>query len=330
MKKYLEKLMQLESLSQLEAQLLCEEIFNSLNEAQVAAVLALLHAKNETSDEIAGFLDFMRMHMVSVNYTGSAIDIVGTGGDGAHTVNISTAAALLAASCGATVIKHGNVSSSSRCGSANLIEKLGVPLHMTSAQLVQYVEQTNFGFCFAKDYHPIMKKLAKIRRDLGAPTIFNLLGPLLNPARVSYMLCGVYTKRLLPVFADVLLNQNIKHAFVVHGNGLDELSCLGKNDVIEIVNGKKYDRIIDPKDYGFDYCTLDDLKGGSVDENYEIIVNVLSGQVPGPLANTIALNAGVALYVAGVANTIELGVLQALQALCDGRSLENIERRNDA
>ena len=279
----------------------------------------MLHAKGELADELLGFIDFIQTQMIPIHYPGDAVDIVGTGGDGADTVNISTAAALLAASCGASVIKHGSRSRSSRCGSADLIEKLGLPLHSTPEQLIENVQATGFGFCLTSDYHLIMKKLASIRRDLAVPTIFNVLGALLNPARVPYMLCGVYTKKLLPVFADVLVHQNVKHAFVVHGNGLDELNCLGKNDVIEIVDGKKYDRVIDPKDYGFDYCTLKDLQGGSADANAKIITNVLSGQLPGPLANTIALNAGVALYIANVADSIEAGVVQALKALQEGR-----------
>ncbi len=147
MKKYLLKLMQLESLTRAESRSLCEELFNSSNNIQIAAVLALLHAKQETADELLGFIDFMQTQMIPVNYEGKAIDIVGTGGDGAHTVNISTAAALLAASCGASVIKHGSVANTSRAGSDNIIEKLGIPLHTTPAQLIERVQKTNFGFC---------------------------------------------------------------------------------------------------------------------------------------------------------------------------------------
>ena len=315
MKTYVTKLMQLEHLTRAEAYGLCEELFATTNAAQIAAALVLLHAKGEIADELLGFIDFIQAQMIPIHYPGDVLDIVGTGGDGADTVNISTAAALLAARCGARVIKHGSRSRSSRCGSADLIEKMGLPLHSTPEQLIENVQATGFGFCLTSDYHVIMKKLASIRRDLAVPTVFNVLGALLNPARVPYMLCGVYTKKLLPIFADVLLHQNIKHAFVVYGNGLDELNCLGKNDAIEIVNGKKYDRVIDPKDYGFEYCTLKDLQGGSADANAKIIANVLSGRLPGPLANTIALNAGVALYMASIADSIEAGVALALENL---------------
>lgn len=325
-KQYLNKLMRLEHLNQSSAQLLCESLFHMPNETQVAAILSLLHAKHETSDEIIGFLACMKKYMIPVHYNADAVDIVGTGGDRANTVNISTTAALLAATCGATVIKHGNISSSSRSGSGNIIEKLGMSLHMTPEQLIHHLEKTHFGFCLANDYHPILKKLAHIRRDLGMPTIFNLLGPLLNPARVPYLLCGVYSKRLLPVFADVLLAQDIKHAFVVYGNGLDELNCLGTNDVIEIVDGQRHERVIDPKDYGFEYGTLNELKGGSVAENHDIILNVLSGRQPGTLANTIALNTGVALYISGVFETIDLGVSEALSALREGRGIVLLEQ----
>lgn len=326
MNDYLKHLIQLKDLSQQESRLLCEALFESDNDSQQAAVLTLLQAKQETADELLGFLSFMKTQMIPVSYEGEAIDIVGTGGDGMNTLNLSTAAALLAASAGATVIKHGNRSSTSRCGSGNFIERCGIPLYAESTKVIDMIEQTRFGFCLANYYHPILKKCASLRRSLGVPTIFNLIAPLLNPADVPYLLCGVYSESLLPIVADVLAKQNIKHAFVVHGNGLDELNCLGENQVIEVVQGKTRKMIIDPKDYGFNYGVLSDLQGSSIDDNYEALITVLRGDCKGSLANTIALNAGAALYLSGITDTVALGVSDALSALQEGRAMTLLTR----
>ena len=223
----IQQLMQRKDLTQTQCQQAITDIMKGANSEQTAAFLVLLHAKPETADELYGIVRAMQAQMIPINVTQPLIDIVGTGGDGAHTVNISTASSLLVASCGVKVAKHGNRAVSSTCGSADFLQAVDIPVN-TPADTVQHqLDKTGFTFLFAPNFHPAMKKIKTIRAALGVRTTFNLIGPLLNPVQPDYYLMGVYAERLLETFAEVLYQLNTKRALVVHGNGLDEINCLG-------------------------------------------------------------------------------------------------------
>jgi anthranilate phosphoribosyltransferase len=326
MRVYIEKLIAGNSLTRTDAADACELLCDADNHIQAAALLALMAAQGETAEELAGFADVMKTKMVSVPFEGDAIDVVGTGGDGANTVNISTAASLVVASCGATVIKHGNRASSSSCGSADFLEACGVELYTKPDQALACIDQTNYVYLHKPAYHPIAEKLKDLRQGLQIRTIFNLLGPLLDPADVKYLVVGVYTPKIMQIFADALIKSGVKHAFVVHGNGLDELSCLGINKVIEITGDKQQAYDLDPTKYGLSRCKLEDLKGGPPEYNVEILSAVLKGEKPGAIADTIALNAGVALYTIGNASSIQAGIDQAAAAISQGLPYKKLQQ----
>ncbi len=326
MRDFIEKLIDGKTLSRQEAVQACEKLCETDNFIQPAALLALMSARGETADELCGFIEVMKRSMIKVPFSGAAVDIVGTGGDGANTVNISTAASIVVASCHATVIKHGNRASSSSCGSADFLEACGVTLYTHPEQALACVEKNNYVFLHKPAYHPLADRLKELRKDLQIRTIFNLLGPLLDPAEVQYLVLGVYTPDIMPLYADALIKENCKHAFVVHGNGLDELNCIGVNQVIEIQDGRQSAFELDPADYGLRYCELKDLKGGSPDYNVEVLTAVLKGERPGAITDTIALNAGVALYTVGAVDTIQSGIDLALESLAAGKPFVKLQQ----
>jgi len=319
------KLMQHQNLTAVECETALSEILTDAEPLQVAAFLVLLHGKGETPEELQGLIAGMKSVMLPLHTGDNMLDIVGTGGDGAHTVNISTAASIVAASCGAKIAKHGNRSVSSQCGSADLLAELGIDIHASPEQVSASIAELGIGFCFAPVFHPAMKKIKALRKALGVRTTFNLLGPLLNPAQTAYYLMGVFDPSYLQLFADTLQAMPIKRALVVHGCGLDELSCLGASTVIEVDKKGQRELTIDPKDYGLSYCELSDLQGGGAAMNAKIIQVAFSGE-KGPVADTIALNAGAALYVAEKARNIAQGVEMALQSLQQGKAKNLLTR----
>ncbi|PHQ82471.1 MAG: anthranilate phosphoribosyltransferase [Coxiella sp. (in: Bacteria)] len=325
MKQYIDKLANKQNLNRDEAAELCRLMLATNTPSQVAELLTLLHVKGETSDEICGFVDVMQQHMKKITHSTPAIDIVGTGGDGANTVNISTAASIVTASCGATVIKNGNRSSSSKCGSADYLERAGIALDAQPDQIARCIAQTQYGFCFAPTFHPAFAQFKELRQQLKIRTIFNLIGPLLNPARVQRLVLGVYKPELLELYANALSEQGIERALVVHGSGLDELNCLGVNQAIEVHNGQQTTMTIDPKQLGLAYCQLSDLQGGDADKNVRILNAVLSGEQMGAIADTVALNAGAALYVYGSVSSLKEGVEQALSCIQSGRPAAKLQ-----
>ncbi len=320
----IKKLMHGESLTSEQCAAALNEILQGADQRQVAAFLVLLHAKGETAQEVIGLVHAMQQQMLPLPVDIEAIDIVGTGGDGMHTVNISTAASLLAAACGVKVVKHGNRSVSSKCGSADALEAFGIALDMPPEKIITGLHEIGIGFCFAPQFHPAMKALKEVRAALGVRTTFNLLGPLLNPAKVKHILLGVFSPDYLDLLADVLMGLGVKHAFVVHGSGLDELNTLGPVDVIEIKYDEKSAFQLDPKQYGFEYGTLEELQGGDAADNIKILQEVFSGK-KGALADTIALNAGAALYVADKVGTIEEGIVIAQAQLQQGAVLNLLQ-----
>lgn len=263
--------------------------------------------------------------MVSIKVNEPALDIVGTGGDGANTVNLSTTAAIVAAACGATVAKHGNRSVSSKSGSADVLEVLGVPM-LDAEDAQSCVERAGVTFLFAPKFHPAMKHVVPVRRSLGVRTVFNILGPLLNPAGATRLFLGVFSPHLLDVYGRVLLGLGrVEHALVVHCCGLDELAPIGVADAIEIKNGKMTTRKIDCLALGIPKCTISDLRGGTKEVNAKIIRNVLRGERNGPIADTIALNAGAGLYVYGSVPSIRDGYKKAREMLRSGAAIRKLE-----
>lgn len=315
------QLMQKKDLTKTQCQEFVNSIITHVEPDQIAAILVLLHSKPESSDELYHLVIAMQKHMLAVQTDKNIIDIVGTGGDGANTVNISTAAAILAASLGVKVAKHGNRSVSSQCGSADVIAALGLPTHLSASQINQALQTHGFAFLSAPLFHPAMQKVKDIRRHLKVRTTFNLIGPLLNPAQPKHYLMGVYDEKLLDKFAEVLFKLNTQRSIVVSGNGVDEVTCIGPNKVIEIDATGKKNYLIDPKDYGFSYCKLSDLQGGDPQQNKALILDAFNGK-PSAIADTIALNTAVALYLTGHTDSIAAAVPIAIQQLHNGKAID--------
>jgi anthranilate phosphoribosyltransferase len=330
------KLCRREDLTRSEAR----EAFNHImsgeaSEAQIGGLLVGLAAKGTTVEELVGAAAVMREKSVPVECDDDCVvlDTCGTGGDVRGTFNISTAAAIVVAAAGVKVVKHGNRSASSKSGSADVLERLGVKLELTPAQLKRCLSEANICFAFARAHHPAMKFVGPARSSLGIPTIFNLLGPLTNPAGAKHQLLGVFAPELTDRLATVLRELGSERAWVVHADdGLDELSTLGVTRVSELQGGDVRTWHIDPKDVGIPYARLSDLQVGSVDESADVISRVLIGELGAPRDITV-LNAGAALVVAGGANDLPEGIQRAEDAIDTGaatRALESLVRCSQA
>jgi anthranilate phosphoribosyltransferase len=294
--------------------------------AQIGGFLVALRLKGETADEIAGCAEAMRAHVLPVKpRREDLVDTAGTGGDGGKTFNISTAAALVAAAAGAGVAKHGNRSVSSQSGSADVLEALGFELDLPPERIAQSIDELGFGFMFAPTHHPAMKHAAPVRRELAARTVFNVLGPLTNPAGARAQIVGVYSPLLVPVIADVLSKLGARRAFVVHGaGGIDELSPAGPNLVYEVVDGDVHRREIDPADFGVERCDPAELRGGTAEENAVKIREVFAGANGGRRA-AILLNSAGAIAAGGHAADLDEGFAIAREALDSGAAGERLE-----
>ena len=291
-----------------------------LSPVLTAAILLGLRVKVETVGEIAAAAAAMRevASQVVVRDRRYLVDTCGTGGDGAHTFNISTTAAFVASAAGARVAKHGNRSASSACGSADVLEALGVNLMLTPEQVGQSIDDIGIGFMFAAHHHGAMKHVAPVRRELGVRTLFNILGPLTNPAGADNQLMGVFHRDLVGLQARVLQTLGSRHVMVVQGcDGLDEISLMDRTRVAELRNGEIHEYLLDPRDYGFAFCQLADLHAGSVAESRTLVETVLAN-TPGAARDIVALNAGAAIYTAGVAPTLAAGISAAHQAIASG------------
>jgi anthranilate phosphoribosyltransferase len=287
--------------------------------AQIGGFLVALRAKGETADEIAGCAEAMRTHVLPVNPTRTdVVDVVGTGGDGARTFNISTTAAIVAAAAGAAVAKHGNRAVSSISGSADVLEALGFDLEQSPERVAESIDSLGFGFMFAPLHHPAMKHAAPVRRELGTRTIFNVLGPLTNPAGARAGVFGVYAADVARTVADALSVLDSRRAFVVHGaHGVDELSPAGPNLVFEVVEGAVHERVIDPLELGLARCDPAELSGGSPDENAQSARDVFAGE-PGAKRDAVVLNAAGAIAAAGHAHDLAEGLELAREAIDSG------------
>jgi len=294
--------------------------------AQIGGFLVALRLKGETADEIAGCAEAMREHVLPVRPSrGDLVDTAGTGGDGAQTLNISTAAALVAAAAGAGVAKHGNRAVSSASGSADVLEALGFELELPADRIARSIDELGFGFMFAPTHHPAMRHAAPIRRELATRTIFNVLGPLTNPAGARAQIVGVYSAELVPTIADVLAQLGSRRAFVVHGaGGIDELSPTGANLVCEVAEGRVTRRELDPLELGVDRCDPAELRGGSAADNAAAIRAVFSGD-DGGRRDAILLNAAGAIAAAGHAEDLREGLERAREAVDSGAAAERLD-----
>ena len=294
--------------------------------AQIAGFLIALRAKGETADEIAGCAEAMRAHVLQVRpQRDDLVDTAGTGGDGAKTINISTAAALVAAAAGAGVAKHGNRAVSSASGSADVLEALGFELELPPERVAASIDELGFGFLFAPTHHPAMRHAAPVRRELAARTVFNVLGPLTNPAGARAQVVGVYAPELVRTIAEVLAQLGASRAFVVHGaGGIDELSPAGPNFVCEVVGGSVRARNIDPLELGVPRCDPSELRGGSPAENADAIRSVFAGQ-NGGRRSAILLNAAGAIAAGGHAEDLREGFELARQAVDSGAAAARLD-----
>jgi anthranilate phosphoribosyltransferase len=314
-------------LSRAEARRVMDAIMSgAATPAQIGGFLVALRLKGETAEEIAGSAEAMRAHAVAVRpERDDLVDTAGTGGDGGRTFNISTAAALLAAAAGAGVAKHGNRSVSSASGSADVLEALGFRLDLSPEQIARSIDELGFGFMFAPTHHPAMKHAGPVRHELAARTVFNVLGPLTNPAGARAQVVGVYSAALVPVIADVLAQLGARRAFVVHGaGGIDELSPAGVNLVCEVVDGTVRSREIDPVDLGIDRCDPEELRGGTPAENAQKIREVFAGG-NGGRRSAILLNAAGAIAAGGHAEDLREGIGIARDALDSGAAAQKLD-----
>src|SRR5881397_1975044 len=293
---------------------------------QIGAFLVALRIKGETADEIAGCAEAMREHVLVVRPVRTdLVDTAGTGGDGARTFNISTAAALVAAAAGAAVAKHGNRAVSSASGSADVLEALGFDLDLSPARIERSIDELGFGFLYAPTHHPAMRHAAPVRRELATRTVFNVLGPLTNPAGARAQVLGVYAPELVRTIAEVLAQLGARRAFVVHGaGGIDELSPAGPNFVCEVVNGGVRARNIDPLEFGLPRCDPSDLRGGSPDYNAAAIRAVFAGE-DGGRRSAILLNAAGAIAAGGHADDLRGGLELAREAVDSGAAAARLE-----
>lgn len=293
--------------------------------AQIGAYIAALRLKGESIDEITASAQVMREKAPLVQTEGDVLDIVGTGGDRSFTFNVSTISSLVVAAAGVRVAKHGNRSASSKCGSADVLEALGVKLDLTAEQAAGLLRTTGICFMFAQAFHGSMKYAAGPRRELGIRTIFNILGPLANPARANLQLLGVYDAALCQPLAQVLANLGVRRAMVVYGlDGLDEVSLCGQTQVSELIDQRVSNYLLSPEDFGLAPCTLEDLRGGDAQENAQIARDILSGET-GPKRDMVLLNSAAALYIAGKADGLKAGVETARELIDSGKAAAKLE-----
>ena len=324
------KIVNKEDLTYQEAYAVMDEIMGGqTTPTQNAAFLAALSTKSaraETTDEIAGCAAAMRAHAEGVDAGMEVFEIVGTGGDNAHSFNISTTAALVAAAGGMKVAKHGNRAASSRCGTADCLEALGVNIQQGPDRCVQLLREVGMCFFFAQKYHVSMKYVGPIRKELGVRTVFNILGPLTNPARPTRQLLGVYDGYLVAPLAQVLMELGVRRGMVVYGQDrLDEISLSAPTLVCEIQDGWSKTYTIAPEDFGLKRCAKADLAGGAPEDNAAITLSVLKGEA-GPRRDAVLLNAGASLYIGGKADTMGDGVALAARLIDSGQALETLNR----
>ncbi len=324
------KIVNKEDLTYNEAYAVMNEIMNGeTSPTQNAAFLAALStksAKAETTDEIAGCAAAMRSHAIKVETGMEVFEIVGTGGDNAGSFNISTTSALITAASGMKVAKHGNRAASSNSGTADCLEALGVNIHQSPKRCIELLNEVGMCFFFAQKYHTSMKYVGAIRRELGFRTVFNILGPLTNPASPSMQLLGVYDDYLVEPLAQVLISLGVRRGMVVYGTDkLDEISLSSPTKICEIKDGWFKSYTIKPEDFGFERCRKEDLQGGTPEDNAKITREILSGK-QGHQRNAVVLNTGASLYIGGKASSMKEGVVLAQQLIDSGKAMETLDK----
>lgn len=295
-------------------------------DAQKAAFLTALAIKGETVEEITAAARVMRRHCAAFHNDKDVLEIVGTGGDGSNTFNISTLSAIVTSAAGYRVAKHGNRAASSKCGTADCLEALGVKIDAEASKSEESLEELNLCFLFAQKYHPAMRFVGGVRKEIGIRTLFNILGPISNPAGATQMLLGVFDKGLVEQQAHVLSNLGVKRAMVVHGlDCMDEISLSAPTMVCEVCDGTFKNYEITPEQFGLKRCKKEDLVGGNPEENAKIAMNILSGKT-GAKFDAVVLNAGAAIYIADGGITVEEGMEKAKETLLSGKAKEQLKR----
>lgn len=320
------KLVEKQNLTQEEAEQVMNEIMEGkATDAQIAGFLVALRLKGETIDEITACAKVMREKAKRINPKAEfLVDTCGTGGDKSNTFNISTAAAFVAAGAGVAVAKHGNKSVSSKCGSADVLSALGVNIQLQPKDVEKCIEETGIGFMFAPLFHPAMKYVMPARKETGVRTIFNILGPMTNPANAPSQVIGVFNPALINDIADVLKNLGSKHVMVVNGSGLDEITISGKTKVAELKNGNIETYDLNPEDYGFKISPLNEIVGGDVQENAKIIIDILNG-AKGPKRDIVLLNAAAAILTTDKVGTYKEALKLAAQSIDSGNAMKKLE-----
>ncbi|MFC1467118.1 anthranilate phosphoribosyltransferase [Verrucomicrobiota bacterium] len=317
------------TLSQKEAFNSIKEIMNGeATDAQIGAFIAATRMAGITPALIAGAAQAMRNNMRPVKSPDPiTVDIVGTGGDGAHTFNISTSSAFVIAGAGVTVAKHGSYGVSSKCGSANVQSELGINIQYSPEKMEEALEKIGIAFLFAPGLHPAMKNVIGPRRELGAWSLFNILGPLCNPASARYGMLGVFSEELVPVVADACIELDMKHVYVVHGqDGLDELSISAPSTVTLVKDGKTENMTVTPEEFGLKTADIRELVGGEPAENAQIVRDLFSGKIQGPKRDVVLLNSAFAIVSAGKAETIEEGIKAAALSIDSGAALSKLDQ----
>ncbi|HIZ89346.1 MAG TPA: anthranilate phosphoribosyltransferase [Candidatus Mucispirillum faecigallinarum] len=327
-KEAIHKLAKKQDLSYEEAETVMNEIMSgSASPVQMSSYLTALSLKGETIDEITGSASGMRANCIKLLHNMDVLEIVGTGGDGANSFNISTTASIVISACGVPVAKHGNRAASSKCGAADVLEALGVNINVSPEKSQQLLSDINICFLFAQNYHIAMKYVAPIRKELGIRTVFNVLGPLSNPAGANMELMGVYDEKLLYPLARVMQNLGVKKGMVVYGEDkLDEISISAETKVYEIEGDDLKTYTIKPEDFGYKMADKKELAGGYPSENAEITRNILNGADKGAKKDAVCLNAGAALYIAGKAESVYDGVQMAEECIKNGSAYKQLEK----
>ena len=291
---------------------------------QKVAFLVLLRSKVETAEELVGMVCALQDKMIPLVPNKKTLDIVGTGGDGARTVNISTGSAILAAACGVTIAKHGNTAVTSLAGSADVLAALGVNIQMSPEKVKASIDTLGIGFCFAPNFHPILRELRTMRQQLNVPTSLNVLGPLLNPTRPAHLLLGVFDPQVMLIMGETLQKLGTQHSLIVHGSGIDELSCIGPVKTLEVTPDDLHVSYLDPQSFGLERCDLRDLQGGTAAVNAELLRKALQGhqsRQARAIASTLIFNAAVAVYLYGLASSVAAAIPLARETLLDGSAM---------
>ncbi len=325
MKEYIQKLIENKSLASEEAEMAISKIFTDATDAQIAAFLTALKLKGETPAEIAGLARGMKKaaNLIRPKVNGTLVDTCGTGGDSTGTINISTGAAIVAAAAGIPIAKHGNYSITSKSGSADVLRELGIRIDMSPQEVEKTIENVGIGFMLAPIFHPSMKRVGQIRRDLGFRTVFNILGPLTNPAGAQAQVIGVFDSSLCETMANVLNILGTKRALVVHGDGMDEISNIGETQIVELNNGKITKYTVTPEKLGVKHASVNEILGGSPEENARDIVDVMKRKM-GAKRDIIVINAGAALLVGGMVDSFDAGIKMAARTIDSGKALDKL------